>query len=97
MKLFMYYKRRVINIHQLTVKDGSISHIFFFLYRYPPKNQEINQVIIAQGGKYNAEVLPSPSRNMISKTTFSSTLVSQQWLLLQLWFSYLPCLFVIIE
>jgi hypothetical protein len=45
----------------------------FLLYWYPAKNQEINQIIIAPGGKYNAEVLPSPAKDIISKTTFTST------------------------
>jgi hypothetical protein len=45
----------------------------FLLYWYPAKNQEINQIIIAPGRKYNAEVLPSPAKDIISKTTFNST------------------------
>jgi hypothetical protein len=45
----------------------------FLLYWYPAKNEEINQIIIAPSRKYNAEVLPSPAKDMISKTTFSST------------------------
>lgn len=45
----------------------------FLLYWYPAKNQEINQIIIAPGRKYNAEVLPSPAKDIISKTTFTST------------------------
>lgn len=43
------------------------------LYWYPAKNEEISQIIIAPGRKYNTEVLPSPSKDMISKTTFSMT------------------------
>ncbi len=45
----------------------------FLLYWYPAKNQEINQIIIAPGRKYNAEVLPSPAKDIISETTFTST------------------------
>jgi hypothetical protein len=45
----------------------------FLLYWYPAKNEEISQIIIAPGRKYNTEVLPSPSKDMISKTTFSMT------------------------
>ena len=45
----------------------------FLLYWYPAKDQELNQIIIAPGRNYNAEVLPGPSRDVIRKTTFSST------------------------
>jgi endoglycosylceramidase len=45
----------------------------FLLYWYPAKNEEISQIIIAPGRKYNTEVLPSPSKDMISRTTFSMT------------------------
>jgi hypothetical protein len=45
----------------------------FSLQWYPSRNKEINQIIIAPGRNYNAEVLPSPAKDMIGKTTFTST------------------------
>jgi hypothetical protein len=45
----------------------------FLLHWYPAKDQEINQIIIAPGGKYDAEVLPSQVKDEISKTTSTST------------------------
>jgi hypothetical protein len=43
------------------------------LYWYPAEEQEANQIIIAPGRKYNAEVLPNAAKDMIGKTTFTST------------------------
>jgi hypothetical protein len=43
------------------------------LHWYPAKDQEVNQIIIAPGRKYNADVLPNAAKNMIGKTIFSST------------------------
>ena len=45
----------------------------FLLQWYPSRNEEINQIIIAPGRNYNTEILPSPTKNMIGKTSFTNT------------------------
>jgi hypothetical protein len=45
----------------------------FLLQWYPAKNLEVNQIIIAPGRKYNAEVLPNIAKEIISKTMFINT------------------------